>query len=85
MIKPKTQYNFDCGCLHLFYVNITLNDGQQDDNDEEEECNVEDDSVDFIVITVGRFDFVTDATTSSYTFVQVEYEALQQRKSLKNS
>jgi len=57
--------------------NQTLNDGQQNDNDEEEEGDVEEDAVDFVIVAIWRFDFVTDTTTSSYTLVNVEDEAGQ--------
>jgi hypothetical protein len=57
--------------------NQTLDDGKQDDNDEEEERDVKDDSINFVVVSVGIADFVTNTTASSYALVQMEHEARQ--------
>ncbi len=54
----------------------TLNDGQQNDNDEEEESHVEDDSVVHEVLSVGVFDLVPDAASGSQSVVQMEDETL---------
>lgn len=56
--------------------NHTLNDGQQDDNDEEEEGNIKDDAIHFIRVTSGVFNFITNASTCSYAHVHVEEVAL---------
>ncbi len=64
------------GCF--FNVEITLNDGEQNDDDEEEETDVEEDAIDFVGVAVRRFDLVTDTTAGSDTLVQVEHEALKQ-------
>ena len=48
---------------------LTLNDGQKNDNDKEEKCDIEDDTIEFVLVTVWRLDFITDTTTGSYTFV----------------
>lgn len=58
----------------------TLNDGEQDNDDEEEEGNVEDDAVELVLISIRSLNFITDATTSSHTFVQMEHEALQENE-----
>ena len=65
--------------MSFFLGQITLNDGEQNDNDEEEETDVEEDSIDFVGISVWRFDLVTDTTAGSNTLVQVEHEALKQK------
>ncbi|MPC12202.1 hypothetical protein E2C01_004879 [Portunus trituberculatus] len=54
----------------------TLNDGQQDNNDEEEESDVKDDAVKLILVAIWGLNLVTNATTSPYSLVQVEHEAL---------
>ncbi len=61
----------------LYNNGHTLNDGQKDDNDEEEEADIEEDSVDLVGITIWGFDLVTDTTTGPDTLVQVEHEALK--------
>merc|ERR1712106_1318760 len=53
----------------------TLDDGQQDQGDEQEEGEVEDDSDVFVVGTVRGLDHISDATTSPDTLVHVEDEA----------
>jgi hypothetical protein len=58
-------------------LNFTLNDGKQDDNDEEEERDVEENTIDLVGIAVWRFDLVTDTTAGSHTLVQMEHEALE--------
>ena len=60
-----------------FKWQFTLNDGKQNDNNEEEKWEIEKNSENFIGITIRRFNLVTDTTTSSDTFVQVEHEALK--------
>jgi hypothetical protein len=64
------------GCF--FNVEITLNDGKQDNDDEEEETDVEEDAVDFVGVAVRGFDLVTDTAAGSNALVQVEHEALKQ-------
>lgn len=56
---------------------LTLKDGKQDDNDEEEEGDVEDDPPDFGVISIWRLQLIANAATGADAFVQVEYEALR--------
>jgi len=53
----------------------TLDNGEQDDNDEQEEWNVKEDSYKFIVGAIWWLNNVTNTTTSSYTLIQVEHEA----------
>ena len=55
----------------------TLNDGKQDNNNEEEEGNIKEDSVGFQRISIRRFQLITDTTSSTNAFIQVEYEALK--------
>ena len=55
---------------------FTLNNSKQDDNDEEEEGDIEEDTIDLVGIAVWRFDLVTDTTAGSHTLVQMEHEAL---------
>jgi len=49
----------------MSYLWNTLNDGQQNNNDEKEEGDIEENAVNFIVVTIRRLNFVTDTTTSS--------------------
>ena len=58
----------------------TLNDGQQDDNDEEEESDVKDDAIELVLITIRRLNFITDAATSPHALVQVEHKALPEHR-----
>merc|ERR1719239_1110544 len=53
----------------------TLDDGQQDQGDEQEEGEVKDDPDVLIVCTVRGFNHVSDTTTSPDTLVHVEDEA----------
>ena len=46
---------------------FTLNDGQQNNDNEEEEGDIEHNTIHFIFIAVWRLDFITDTTTSSDT------------------
>jgi hypothetical protein len=46
---------------------FTLDDGQQNNNNEEEEGDIEHNTIHFIFVAVGRFNFITDTTTSSDT------------------
>jgi hypothetical protein len=73
LVSIKQNY---WGCF--FHVKITLNDGEQNDYDEEEETDVEEDAIDFVRVSVWRFDLVTDTTAGSNALVQVEHEALKQ-------
>lgn len=56
--------------------NHTLNDGQQDDNDKEEEGNVKDDAIHLVRVTSRVFDFITNAATRSHSHIHVEEVAL---------
>ena len=56
---------------------ITLNDGQKNNDNEEEERNIEEDSVDFVLVAIGRLDFITNATAGPHALVQMEHETLQ--------
>ena len=53
----------------------TLDDGEQDNNDEQEEGNVEEDADKFVLSAVRRLNNVTDTTSSTHSLVQVEHEA----------
>lgn len=59
---------------------LTLDDGKQDNDDEKEEGNIKHDSVNLVIVTIWWFDFITNTTTCSYAFVQMEDEALQQKR-----
>lgn len=54
----------------------TLNDGQQNDNDEEEEGDVEQDAVELIDVSSRVLQLVSNSTTSSHAHIHVEQIAL---------
>lgn len=58
----------------------TLNDGQQDDNDKEEEGDVEQDAVELIGVSSWVLQLVSNTTSSSHTHVHVEQIALPRGK-----
>ena len=53
----------------------TLDNGQQDDNDEQEEGNIEENSYKLIVCTVWRFNDITNTSAGSNSLVEVEDKA----------
>lgn len=53
-----------------WWENGTLNDGQENDDDEEEEGDVKEDAVNFVVVTVGWFNFVTNTATGTDTLIR---------------
>ena len=63
--------------INIYGDKPTLNDGKQDNHNEEEEGNIKEDSVGFQRISIRRFQLITDTTSSTNAFVQVEYEALK--------
>ena len=66
------------GCLlQRIYVKITLNNGQQYDNNKEEETDIKENSINFIIVTIRRLNNITNTTAGSDTLVQVENETLK--------
>ena len=63
--------------MNIYEDKPTLNDGKQDNNNEEEEGNIKEDSVGFQRISIRRLQLITDTTSSTNAFIQVEYEALK--------
>lgn len=59
---------------------LTLNDSQKDDNNKEEKTNVKQNSVNFRIVPVSRFNYITNATSSPYTLVQIEHKTLKIEK-----
>ena len=57
----------------------TLNNGQKNDNDKEEETDIKENPVDFRVIAVGWFNNITNTTARSNALVQVEHKTLKER------
>lgn len=55
----------------------TLDDGQQDDNDKEEEGDIKEDAVKLIRVACRVLDFIPDATTGPHTHIHVEQVALK--------
>jgi len=55
----------------------TLNDGEKDDNNEEEEWDVKQDAPDLVGVAVCGLYLVTDTTARSHTRVQVVYKTLE--------
>lgn len=58
----------------------TLNDGQQDDNDKEEEGDVEQDAVELIGVSGWVLQLVSNTTPGSHTHVHMEQIALPRGK-----
>ena len=67
-----------CVCVCV-WGSLTLDDGQKDYNDKEEEGDVKDDAVDLILVTRRVFNLVTDPSTGSHTYIHVEHVALGDR------
>lgn len=85
MIKPaaakeQSQTSWTIRQRHWDFLQLALNNSQQNDNNEEEESDVKHDTIDLVVVAIRFADFIADTTTGSYTFVQVEYEALKRIK-----
>ena len=55
----------------------TLHDGKKNNDDEEEECHIVYHSGILKIITIWRFELITNTTASSYTSIEVVYETLQ--------
>lgn len=51
---------------------ITLNNGQENDNNEKEEGDVEKDTVCLVVVAIWWSNFITDTTTGSHTLGEKE-------------
>ena len=54
----------------------TLNDGQQDNNDKEEEGDVKQDAVELVGVSCGVLQLISDTTSSSHSHIHVEHIAL---------
>ena len=74
-IRVRFRENFNM--INIYGNRRTLNDGKQDNNNEEEEGNIKEDSVGFQRISIRRLQLITDTTSSTNAFIQVEYEALK--------
>ena len=57
----------------------TLNNGQKNDNDKEEETDIKENPVDFRVIAIGWVNNITNTTARSNALVQVEHKTLKER------
>lgn len=66
-------------CARVCFGSLTLDDGQKDYNDKEEEGDVKDDAIDLILVTRWVFNLVTDPSTCSHTYIHVEHVALGDR------
>lgn len=65
--------------MRVWFGWLTLYDGQEDNDDEEEEGDVKDDAVDLILVTCWVLNLVTNASTCSHTYIHVEHVALAER------
>lgn len=61
-------------------MHFTLNDGKQDDDDKEEEGDVEDHTIEFILITCWILNLISYTSSSSHTHIHVEQITLQSEK-----
>lgn len=66
--------------MFLCDARLTLDDGQQDDNDEEKEGDVKDDPVKLIVVTCWVLDLVPNAPASTHAHIHVKKVALGARE-----
>ena len=73
MTFQNNNYGKKCPYIH------TLNNGQKNDNDKEEETDIKENPVDFRVIAVGWFNNITNTTARSNALVQVEHKTLKDR------
>lgn len=65
------------GSLEETETNVqTLNDGQEDDDDKEEERDVKDNTLHLKLISGGVVDLVTDASASTHSHIHVEHVTL---------
>lgn len=64
----KFQYSFG----NVFRSGLTLDDGQEDDNDEEEEGDVKKDSVELVGVTGWILNLIPNAPSCSHPDVHVE-------------
>jgi len=85
-IIPYTILIINLSLLHTTILNFktlndvryhTLNDGQKYNDDKEKECDIEHNPVNFVFVAVGWSNFVSDTTTSSHAFVQMEHKTLK--------
>ena len=82
MMKPATEVIM-YGTLKIEAIEFdTLDDGQQDDNDEEEEADVKQDAPGLVLVAVWRLDDVSNATASSNALIQMVHEALEKQRKL---
>lgn len=68
------------GSIHT--KTCTLNDGQEDDDDKEEEGDVEQDAVELVGISSWILQLVSDSSSSPHAHVHVEQVTLQRDFSL---
>lgn len=71
-------------CLHtcgndISDVGLTLDNGEQDDNDKKEKRNIKDDPFDFELVSSRIFDLVTNPATCSHSHVHVEHVTLRRK------
>lgn len=55
---------------------LTLDDGQEDDNDKEEKCDVKDHSFHLKLISSWILDLITNSTTRTHSHIHVEHVTL---------
>ena len=69
-----------CVCVCVCVGPLTLDDGQEDYNDKEEEGDVKDDAIDLILVTRRVLNLVSDPSTCSHPHIHVEHVALKHRE-----
>lgn len=59
---------------------LTLDDGQEDDDDKEEKCDVKDNTFHLKLISSRVLNLVTNAPARTYSHIHVEHVALKERR-----
>lgn len=77
LFKISVAYKEFNQAFKAAHYSSTLNDGQQNDDNKEEEGDVKQNTVELGRVTGRVLDFITDATASSHTHVHVEQVALR--------
>ena len=65
-----------CG---LFDWQLTLNNRQKYDNHKKEECDVKQNTIILIRISIGWFNLIADSASGAHTSIQMEQETLENR------
>lgn len=76
MPRIGTLQYIQCVGVYVCRRPLTLDDCQKDYNDEEEEGDVKDDAIDFVLVTCWVLNLVTNPSTCPHTYIHVKHVAL---------